>query len=221
MPSTFKCPYCPVTFPLTNDTYRKSSLSRYGNSSASPYDSQICIVFFECPSCGKISISVHGEGKDVKSINTFIQPMSLATQFPNYVPQQIRSDYEEAYSIVSLSPKASATLSRRCIQSMIRDFWGIKKSKLVDEIVALAENDKVPAEQRKILHALRNIGNIGAHPEVDINLIIDIQPDDAKKLLKVIELLIKQWYIERHEQTALYDDILAVADDVVAQKKKN
>ncbi|MCB1884663.1 MAG: DUF4145 domain-containing protein [Geminicoccaceae bacterium] len=29
-----------------------------------------------------------------------------------------------------MSPKASATLSRRCLQSMIRDFWTISKDTL-------------------------------------------------------------------------------------------
>ena len=32
---------------------------------------------------------------------------------------QLMDDYEEACAIVNLSPKASATLSRRCLQGMI------------------------------------------------------------------------------------------------------
>ena len=51
-------------------------------------------------------------------------PESDAKVFPDYIPQQIREDYVEASKIKELSPKASATLSRRCLQGMIRDFWG-------------------------------------------------------------------------------------------------
>ena len=46
--------------------------------------------------------------------------------------------------------------------------------------------------------------------EKDINLIIDIEPDEAQKLIKLIELLIEQWYIERHNQQQLYADIIGI-----------
>lgn len=58
--------------------------------------------------------------------------------------------------------------------------------------------------------SFRRIGNIGAHMEKDINLIIDIEPDEAQKLIKLIELLIEQWYIERHNQQQLYADIIGI-----------
>src|ERR1700751_4572137 len=61
-------------------------------------------------------------------------PPSSAKVFPDYVPQPIRDDYVEACKIRDLSPKASATLSRRCLQGMIRDFWKISKARLVEEI---------------------------------------------------------------------------------------
>ena len=87
---------------------------------------------------------------------------------------------------------------------------------MVDEIDALEA--KVPATQWKVLSSLRRIGNIGAHPEADVNLIIDINPNDAQKLISVIELLIKQWYIERYEQEKLYADILALDENTKLQK---
>ena len=50
-------------------------------------------------------------------------PPSQAKTFPTYIPQAIRDDYREACLILDLSPKASATLARRCLQGMLRDFW--------------------------------------------------------------------------------------------------
>ena len=124
---------------------------------------------------------------------------------------QIRQDYEEAYAILNLSPKASATLSRRCLQGMIRDFWGITKNNLAAEIDAL--QDKIPAAQFAAINALRKIGNIGAHMEKDVNTIVDIEPEEAQKLIQLIEMLLKQWYIERHEQEKLYEDITKISAD--------
>ncbi|HEV6682302.1 TPA: DUF4145 domain-containing protein [Streptococcus pneumoniae] len=144
-------------------------------------------------------------------------PISLAKAYPDYIPQTIRSDYEEAHAILNLSPKASATLSRRCLQGMIRDFWGISKARLVDEIDAL--KDLVDPSTKKVLDALRKLGNIGAHPEKDINLIVDIEPNEAHKLLKFIELLMQKWYIERHDNEQLLQDILDLDKDKQDQRK--
>lgn len=187
-----------------------------------PFDneSKLNVTFLKCPNCHEYTILISGKGSKVSDIaQRFIRPSSLAKKYPTYVPETIRQDYEEACAIVSLSPKASATLSRRCLQSMIRDFWQITgKTRLVDEIEAL--EDKVPAAQWKVLNSLRRIGNIGAHPEADVNLIIDIEPNDAQKLISIIELLIKQWYIERHEQEKLYADIIALDEDTKSKKAK-
>lgn len=144
-------------------------------------------------------------------------PISLAKAYPDYIPQTIRSDYEEAHAILNLSPKASATLSRRCLQGMIRDFWGISKARLVDEIDAL--KDLVDPSTKKVLDALRKLGNIGAHPEKDVNLIVDIEPNEAHMLLKFIELLMQKWYIERHDNEQLLQDILDLDKDKQNQRK--
>nr|DAW23258.1 MAG TPA: protein of unknown function (DUF4145) [Caudoviricetes sp.] len=142
----------------------------------------------------------------------------MAYKFPDYIPQAIRSDYEEACSIVNLSPKASATLSRRCLQGMIRDFFQISKGSLFEEINAI--KDKIPTEQWAVLDGLRRIGNIGAHMEKDINLIVDIEPDEAQKLIKLIELLLQQWYIERHNQQELFADIIGIDQAKQQERKK-
>lgn len=52
-------------------------------------------------------------------------PGNVGKPFPEAVPQTMLNDYNEAWSILELSPKSSATLARRCLQAMIRDFCGI------------------------------------------------------------------------------------------------
>ena len=121
-------------------------------------------------------------------------------------------------AILHLSPKASATLSRRCLQGMIRDFFQISKSNLFEEINAI--KDKIPADQWAVLDGVRRIGNIGAHMEKDINLIVDIEPDEAQKLIKLIELLLQQWYIERHNQQELFADIIGIDQAKQQERKK-
>jgi hypothetical protein len=137
-------------------------------------------------------------------------PASDAKVFPEYVSAAIRNDYSEACAIKKLSPKASATLSRRCLQGMIRDFWKVSKPRLIDEINAL--QDKVDPLTWQAIDAVRSVGNIGAHMEKDINVIIDVDPEEAAQLIGLIELLIKDWYITRHEREERLKAIAALAN---------
>lgn len=222
--SEYQCPFCGTIIALDKSTVSRyiadfvfSDVSLLARASKSPYSKEsIRISFYKCPHCEKISITLQGIGDSVKDVFIHVHPQSSAKQFPDYVPIQIRKDYEEACAIVALSPKSSATLSRRCLQSMIRDFWGISKKTLYAEIEALEA--VIPPTQKKVLHSLRGIGNIGAHPEADINTIIDIEPDDASKLIKVIEFFMNKWYVERHEQEKLFDEINGINDEMQSNR---
>lgn len=137
-------------------------------------------------------------------------PPSTAKVFPDYVPGPVRDDYEEACAIKDLSPKASATLSRRCLQGMVRDFWGVSKARLIDEIEAI--RDKVDDQTWAAIDAVRKIGNIGAHMEKDINVIVDVEPEEAQKLIELIELLVKDWYTTRHERAERLKSIVQMKE---------
>src|SRR5690606_14941785 len=101
-------------------------------------------------------------------------PASQMKVLPAYIPGPIVEDYKEACLILGGSPKASATLARRCLQGMIRDFWGISMRRLIDEIDAI--HDKVAPDTWQAIDAVRQMGNIGAHMEQDINVIVDVEP---------------------------------------------
>lgn len=218
--SQFKCPYCSSMIALSEDTHRRiiSSFNAANTSMANInfYPDAIGTNFYVCPHCQSTSIFIEGLGSDVQGLSTWFKPNSTAIQFPEYIPEAIRNDYEEACAIVYLSPKSSATLSRRCLQAMIRDFWDIKEPTLYKEISQL--QGKVPATQWQVIDALRQIGNIGAHPEADVNQIIDIEPEDATKLISIIELLLKQWYINQHEEQELYNQILTLNSEKQAKR---
>lgn len=215
MKNSFKCPYCGQFTPYTNASHFPKVISTgfQGNSLGTNVDlcnSRVILSYDICAACGKYTVSVEGLGNKVSFPAKQIFPVSNAIHYPEYIPEQIRKDYEEAYAIKDLSPKASATLSRRCLQGMIRDYWNINEKNLYREIEAL--EGKVDPAQKKVLNSLRLLGNIGAHPERDAALIVDIEPDEANKMIKTIELLIKEWYIARHEKEQLYKDVLAISD---------
>lgn len=143
-----------------------------------------------------------------------LRPNGKAKIFPEYIPQAILTDYKEACLIQELSPKASATLSRRCLQGMIRDFWNVKEKNLFEEIKAI--EGKVDAHTWHAIDAIRSIGNIGAHMEKDIDVIIDVDGDEAGLLISLIETLLSDWYVESENRRLRSQKIIAVA----AEKKE-
>lgn len=171
------------------------------------------------PECRKLTLKIRigadiaempGWNVNPKSIlfSEQIIPRGQARPQPEYIPAPLREDYYEACLIRDLSPKASATLSRRCLQGMIRDFCKISKSRLIDEISALklavadgtADRAIAPETVEAIDH-VRSLGNIGAHMEKDIDLIVSVDPGEAQVMIDLIELLFEEWYGARDVRT--------------------
>jgi hypothetical protein len=192
------------------------------------------------PKCGEIEISLSfGPGQGLRntsgqpvmfSLNHneatyhLVRPQSKAKPQPNSVPKFLVDNYNEAYAILHLSPKSSATLARRVLQGMIRDFCKISKGTLAAEIYALkaqADNGSAPAgvdtETIQAMHDIRSIGNIGAHMEGDVNTIVAIDANEAEVLISLIEMLFKDWYVARAARIQTLANIAAIAQ----QKQKD
>ncbi|WP_234025873.1 DUF4145 domain-containing protein [Anaerococcus sp. Marseille-P3915] len=194
-----ECPFCKKTFPLTKDTFSESYPAFDSNDwkyyiQKNSEDkikyphldtSGLKVQFNKCPACKKVTIDIIGVGSQFpEGFKRRIFPASEAKKYPDYIPSHILEDYTEAYDILELSPKASATLSRRCLQSMIRDKWDTNEKTLYKEIDSI--RDKVDSKTWDAINALRKIGNIGAHMQKDTSLIINIEPWEAEKLILLI-----------------------------------
>lgn len=117
----------------------------------------------------------------------------MAKIFPEYIPKPIRNDYEEACAIVESSPKASATLSRRCLQGMIRDFWNISgKANLYQEIDAIKEK---------------------------VDRIIDVDTNEAETLIDLIEMVLEEWYIRDHKKKERIAKTIGIGNNKRFEKK--
>lgn len=92
---------------------------------------------------------------------------------------------------------------------MIRDFAkpSTKSDKLFDEIKALESAIADGSAPREIssdsvaaLTAVRKVGNIGAHMEANVDVIVDVDAGEAQVMLDLIESLMQDWYVERHKR---------------------
>jgi hypothetical protein len=229
------CPFCDRPATITDQSVSKSSVHlKLANKQGNRFS---VVTFIVCPnrSCKQFTLEVtlHEEfesrwqGADgVQHVdivpgkvlsNWRLVPFGQAKEFANYIPQAIISDYREACLIADLSPKASATLSRRCLQGMIRDFWNVRPGRLIDEIAQI--ETQVEPLTWDAIDAVRKVGNIGAHMERDVNIIVDVEPNEAKLLIGLIELLLKEWYVNREERRKRLEDIKQLATKKQNQRK--
>lgn len=148
-----------------------------------------------------------------------LYPRPAGKPFPSSVPDHFIQDYREAWSIIDLSPKSSATLARRCLQGMIRDFCAIRERTLYHEIATLEaklEADELPkgvdVETIEAMRALKDVGNIGAHMTEIEGVIVDVEPGEAEALLGLIEMLFNDWYVARAKRQKRLADIVALAE---------
>ncbi len=227
----WSCPYCNHDATLQAQDFRKDDQDFIIQN---PIEGHKCLEWFYvvCPNpkCRKYTLRVslydciYKDKFDTSSRGALIRswnlvPPSSAKAFPDYIPKPILDDYNEACLIVDLSPKASATLSRRCLQGIIRDFWQVKSGKLIDEIKQI--EDQTDSIIWDAIDSVRKIGNIGAHMEKDINLIVDVDPNEAKMLIGLIEMLLKDCYVAREERRNRLKQIKSIADAKDASKKED
>lgn len=221
----FTCPYCgrptTITDPNHFAHWEKIIIAKPDKGDVGLFFQAITCPNSECQKlwlhlelCRSSEVSSYRGSswrRDITIQKWQLLPESEAKVLPDYIPMPIQCDYYEACRIRDLSSKASATLARRCLQGMIRDFWKIKKGRLIDEVDALRE--KVDPLVWDAIDAVRSVGNIGAHMEKDINLIVDVDPKEAQLLIELIEQLVEDWYVNRYEKEKKLLAIRSLADD--------
>mgnify|MGYP005993311821 CR=1 FL=1 len=130
--------------------------------------------------------------------NSLIFPKNTTRNFDlTQIPKELANDYVEACLVMSDSPKASSALSRRCLQSILRE-QGFKHKSLAQEIQDAIDSNKLPSHISDSLDAIRNIGNFAAHPMKDTNSgsVVSVEPGEADWNLDVIESLFDFFYIQ-------------------------
>lgn len=153
------------------------------------------VQYENCPECKKTIIWIrHGFDNDAILVN----PKSMSrTPVPLEVDPEFAEDYVEACLVLADSPKASAALSRRCLQNILREKASVKKSDLSKEIDEVVKSGKLPTHLAEALDAVRNIGNFAAHPikSTSTGEIFDVEPGEAEWNLETLEGLFDFYFV--------------------------
>jgi hypothetical protein len=154
----------------------------------------------QCPECGETIIFMDRnspyEGGKVARFMAY--PQKYTRPVPPEVPDPYRQDYIEACKVLDDSAKASAALSRRNLQAVLRDKAGTKNKDLYDQIEEVINSGKVPSHVVEELHAVRNIGNFAAHTikSTTTGAIVDVEPGEAEWNLDVLDSLFDFYFVQ-------------------------
>jgi len=159
------------------------------------------IVYWEqCPACNKYIISLGYCPKMGGGVREFLAYPRAISRAPvsSDVPEEFAGDYKEACLVLVDSAKASAALSRRCLQNVLREKAGIKPSNLSQEIDEVLQSKQLPSYLAESVDAVRNIGNFAAHPIKSTNTgeIVDVEPGEAEWLLDVLEGMFDFYFVQ-------------------------
>lgn len=193
-----KCPHCLTAF---HDNFTTEFI---GDDKTSSW----MLLKRKCPECDRFILSLHEHYERFQSgtswsyrkqreILCYPKAPSRTPLSPE-VPEEYASDYREACLTLVDSPKASAALSRRCLQHLLREEAKVKKGNLADEIQQMLDAGKLPSHLLDSLDAVRHIGNFAAHPikSKASGEIIDVEPGEAEWNLDVLETLFDYFFVQ-------------------------
>jgi hypothetical protein len=195
------CPHCGIAF---HDTWEIAGIKTYpdANRQNHRWHSRTTV----CPTCFKPTIELYDHlmqgpnvGPPILQLrvypqNTFRKPT------PAEVPPDLKEDYEEASKVLPLSSKASAALSRRCLQALLRA-QGYPQHDLARQIDALlaepAPAKAIPSSLRETVDAVRNFGNFSAHRITDQTTlqVIDVEENEAEWCLDILDEAFDHYYV--------------------------
>jgi hypothetical protein len=114
------------------------------------------------------------------------------------VPEPYRRDFVEASRVLPASSKASAAISRRILQSILHDEFHLRARTLADEIDQFIQRPGMPSELAESVDAIRNVGNLAAHPIKNTNtgVVVEVEPGEAEWLLDVLETIFDYTFVQ-------------------------
>ena len=183
-----KCPHCLVFF---HDVWR----SWYVNPSTSNRDCRAVfgVASTLCPECEQLIFRLERH-----QTKTIVYPKGTARPVPPEVEAEFANDFKEACLVIGDSEKASAALSRRCLQNLLHTEAKTKAKNLAGQIQEVIDLGKLPSHLANAIDGVRAIGNFAVHPIKSTNTgeVIEVEPGEAEWLLETLESLFDFYFVQ-------------------------
>jgi hypothetical protein len=158
-----------------------------------------------CFNCAGVAVWVH---------TRLVWPAVGAAPLPNPdMPDDVRRDYEEASTILDLSPRGAAALLRLAVQKLCAHL-GEKGKNINEDIAALVAKGQDPRVQQA-LDVVRVVGNDAVHPGA-----MDLRDDraTAEHLFGLLNLIVERMISYPKHVEALYGSLPETKRDEIERR---
>ena len=194
-----RCPHCHVEFHVVLEM---SNLTPSGTLKT------LLLRTTSCPKCKEVILFLQPfdnpqhieQGRPTSEGYLAFPRHSGFTRAHVSVPDHLAALHREAHEVLSISAKASAALSRRLLQTILKE-QGYDSDNLATQIDnVLDEQDArkaLPSALHSTVDAIRSFGNFSAHPITDTTSlqVIDVEPEEAEWCLSIIADLFDHYYV--------------------------
>ena len=200
-----KCPHCLVSF---HDSW-SSWVGTTGRVSSSDCKAKFQLSSTVCPACMQLIFRMSRKplrivtptgktGNEVPVTQTIFYPKGTARPVPVEVKDEFANDFREACLVIGDSEKASAALSRRCLQNLLREKAETKAKDLAPQIQEVLDSGKLPSHLADAIDGVRVIGNLAAHPikSTHTGEVIEVELGEAEWLLETLEGLFDFYFVQ-------------------------
>lgn len=205
----FNCPYCNA---YANFHWSHISVTVPRGQTTIPHKAAQCA---RCKKWTLWTFEQTGRGPSGPiHVGRLVQPIKLISPVAHSdLPEECKSEYDEARQVLPFSPRAAAALLRLCIQKLCKEL-GAAGNNVNDDIGALVKGG-LDARIQKALDVVRVTGNNAVHPGT-----IDLQDDPklVNKLFKLTNMIVEEMITKPKEIDDLYETLPHAAKKAIDKR---
>lgn len=202
------CPHCGITVVFSTTPKGRVPIEIIEHDFFDPSGSSL--HWGKCPACSKLVIdfiSWRGEHGVVVDSERLYPVVAIPPPLSTDIPARIADEYREAAKLRTISPRASATLARRCLQMALRDN-GFEAKTLFKEIEIAKNDSRCSSDLIEKFNMVREVGNYAAHPTEDgSGNFLSVEPGELELLFAALEELFDVFYVKPKQHERLMSDV--------------
>lgn len=129
-------------------------------------------------------------------------PMNTSVEPPiDEMPVEIKKLYDEARSIVELSPKGACAILRLALQKLCNSLTNTSENGKIDESIKILVEQGLPKTLQQAFDIVRIVGNEAVHPGT---IDLDDNKDIAYTIFQLMNIIVEKVVVEPQKIDELY-----------------
>lgn len=151
----------------------------------------------QCPKCkNDLLLYIKIDAKRYKKADFLIPLKKNRKKLSSIIPQEFRDLYNESATVLEDSPRASAALSRTCLELLLKEYAKTKGKNLYEQIQEVIDSKNLPSDLEEMIDIVRQNGNSAVHPNKNSRELIQVEDSEAEWGLEILESLFDHYIVK-------------------------